>query len=366
MKFSYLKKISLLALLSAVVFFQSCDSDPDPVVPVGESGFFVVNEGAPPSPNTSISFYDRKKEQIVNDIFSAKNGRPLGVQAQSVAVFEGKAYVVVQGSGKIEVINPDDFSSIATIDKDLPSPRYFVGISPTKAYVSDWGADGLTGTIKVLDLTTFTVTKTIPIGQGPNRLLKSGNRVYIANTGGGYGGYDNTVKVMDTDTDAVVATITTGDNPNSLQQDNDGNIWVATKGKIVYNEDWSVDEEASTKGSIVKIAPDHSIALTLEAKSVGESPFNLEISPDGKTLYYLQGDYIATIYSMSTTATSLPTTPFVANTFYGMAVDPFNGNVIGCKAPNFSSAGSLEIYTSGASFVKSVEVGIGPNGCYFK
>jgi DNA-binding beta-propeller fold protein YncE len=362
MKFSFLKKFVVLAGIATMVVLQSCHKDSDPVVKVGAAGFFVVNEGSFGAGNTSISYYDRAGDAIANNIFAVKNGRRLGDQAQSMAVFEGKGYIVVENSSTIEVINADDFSSIASITDGIESPRYFIGISSSKAYVSDWGFDGITGTVKVIDLTTNKVTKTIVTGKGSNRMLKINNLVYIANAGG----YDkdNTVKIIDTNTDAIVNSITTGDNPNSLQRDKDGNIWVTSSGALAYNDDFSIDEVNSTKGSISKLTSAGVEVFRLSVPNVSYSgPANLGISPDAASLYYA---FDGSLYKMSTTATDLPSSAFKTNSYYGVAIDPFNGNVIGCNAPNFSAAGSIDIFDADGNLIKTYTVGIAPNDCAFK
>jgi YVTN family beta-propeller protein len=361
MKTSYVLSVLRFLCLITLVIFQSCEKDPDPVVPVGADGFFVVNEGGFGNGNSSLSFYDRKTDQLTNNVFAAKNGRPLGDQAQSMTVFEGKGYIVVQNSAKIEVIDATDFSSIKTITEEIESPRYFIGITPTKGYVSDWGADGISGTVKVINLENFTVTKTIQIGQGTNRFIKKDNLVYVANSGGF--GKDNTIKVINTTTDAVIKTITVGDNPSALQLDRDGNIWVASGGNLVYNSDWSINETESTKSSLSKIAADaESLRLTfvgLTYNGLGQ----LGISPEGDQLYY---NYDGAVYSIKTSATTLPTVPFLDKSYYSLTVDPFNGNIIGGMAPNFSSAGTIDVYSAAGSLLKSQTVGIAPNGCAFK
>lgn len=358
-KFNFLKSLGIVVAMAAMIFIQSCSDDPNPIKP-GESGFFIVNEGAWGNSNTSLSYYDRKTDAVTNDlIFNIDH--PLGDQSQSMTVFEGKGYIVVQNSSKIEVIDVNTFTSRGTIIEGLSSPRYFVGVSSTKGYVSDWGVDGITGTVKVIDLTTYKVTKTIPTGSGANQMLKVGSQVYVTNSGGF--GKDNTVKVIDISTDAVVATITTGDNPNSIQLDQNGNIWVASSGATVYNEDWSVDEENSTKGSISKINASNIEVLRLSVDNIFSSPKNLSISTDGAILYYL---YDGGIYTLSTSATSLPTTAFKDKNYYGLAIDPFNDNVIGCYAPNFSSSGSIDVYDEAGTLLRAKAVGIGPNGCAFK
>lgn len=349
-------------VLTASAFLQSCNNDdPEPVV-AGKDGFFILNEGTFNANNASLSYYDREANEVTNYVFKTKNGVDLGDQGQSMMIFENKGYIVVQNDSKIEIINPDDFSSLGTIE-GLPGPRYFVGISSTKAYVSDWGADGMTGTIQVIDLTTSEVIKTIPTGHGTNKMLKVNNLVYVVNAGG-YG-KDNTVKVIDSNTDAVTSTITVGDNPNSIVRDADGNIWVTSGGHTVYNADWSVDEANSTKATLSKIAAGNTEASSLETSAITyPSMGNLSISPDGKTIFYT---YNGSVYKMSTSATSLPTSPFKDKSYYSLTVDPFNGNVLGGEAPNFTSAGNLDILNSETGdIIETFEVGIAPIGYAFK
>jgi len=362
MKFNFMRRFITPVVLLAAIFLQSCHSDPGPSIGSGAAGFFIVNEGAFGNGNASISFYDRKADNVVNNVFAVKNGHSLGDQAQSMTIFNGKGYIVVQNSSKIEVINVDDYSSVATIADDLPSPRYFLGLSSSKAYVSDWGLDGNTGTIKIIDLTTNKVTGEIPTGHGTNRMLKVNNLVYVTNNGG-YG-FDNKVTIIDSNTDKVVSSITTGYGPNSIQRDKDGNLWVASGGSLVYNDDFSaIDEQNSTKGSISKISNNEEV-LRLEVDHFTyEGLDNLVLSNDGKTLYYtFDGD----LYSMSTTASTLPSAAFKSKFYNAVAIDPTNGNIVGCKAPSFGSAGSIEIMDPSGSLLESFDVGIAPNGCAFK
>ncbi|MEO7990755.1 MAG: DUF5074 domain-containing protein [Chryseolinea sp.] len=367
LKLNFLRKFTVSAVIASMIFIQSCTNDPEPLKP-GESGFFIVNEGAFNGSNTSLSFYDRKADAVTNNIIFTL-AHPLGDQSQSMSVFESKGYIVVQNSSKIEVIDVNNFTSLTTITEGLPSPRYFLGISSTKAYVSDWGSNGVTGTVKVIDLTTNEVTKTISTGVGTNRMLQVGNLVYVTNAGGFdnenfVSVKDNTVKVIDTNTDEVIATITTGDNPNSLQRDKDGNIWVTSSGATEYDEDYNIDEEKSTKGSISKINSSNTEVLRLTVENFTFSnASNLCISNDGTTLYY---NYDDAVYKLSTIATSLPTSAFKSKGYYGLSIDPFNGNIIGCEAPSFSSAGNIDVYDEAGTLLKTKAVGIAPNGCAFK
>jgi YVTN family beta-propeller protein len=358
-----LRLVPKLFIVWLLISVQACDNDPDPVIPPGADGFFVVNEGGFNGSNTSISFYDRETGEMSNDVFAANNKRPLGDQAQSITVFEGKAYIVVQHSAKVEVINADDYLSIKTITEDIESPRYFIGVSSTKGYLSDWGEFGVTGSVKVIDLNEFKVTKTIPTGQGANKMVLKGDKVYVANNGGF--GFDNKISIIDTNTDAVTSTITVGDNPNSLQFDKDGYLWVVSTGTFVYNEDFTeIDEALSTKSSISKIGSDNKEALKIEFPLIRyPGAGQLEINTAGDRLFV---NYNGGVYAISTSATTLPATPLINKEFYGLAVDPFNDNIIGAEALGFSAPGNIHIYNSAGVLQQSIKVGIAPNGVGFK
>jgi YVTN family beta-propeller protein len=358
MKIKLIQLLSLICIV-ALSLFQSCGSDPEPIAP-GKDGFYVVNEGAFGNNNASLSFYDRETDQVANDVFQAKNGRVLGDQAQSMTVFGGRGYIVVQNSGKVEVIDINDNSSIKTITESIESPRYFIGVTSTQGYLSDWGADGLSGTVKVIDLQTLSVTKTIAVGHGPNKMILIGDIVHVANSGGF--GNDNTVAIINPATDELLGKLVVGDNPNSFQVDNEGGIWVACSGNLVYNQDFSINESASTKGSLRRFNAVGSQPLEVDRLSYSTLSA-LQISPEGDRLYYT---FDGAVYAMDIHATALPTESFINKSFYGLSVDPFNGDIIACVAPNFSSAGKIEVYEKYGQLRSTYTVGIAPNGVAFK
>lgn len=362
MKNQFLKRVLFGLLVAASSFLGAC-SDDDSVAPLaGQEGFFVVNEGGFGNGDASLSYFDKSTNTMINDVFLDNVERPLGDQAQSMSVHNGRGYIVVQNSVKIEVINADDFSHLGTVtaEKGVESPRYFLGINANKAYVSDWGEDKLTGTVKVLDLNSLEVTKTIPTGAGANKMIRVGDKVYVANNGGF--GYDNTVAVIDANSDELLKKITVGDNPSSVQVDKNNNIWVAGSGKTVYNDDWSVDETNSTPSFIAKIVNDE-VALKLDAASIYSGLGNLVMNNAGDQLYF---NYSNAVYKMSVDATALPSAPFIDKTFYGLSVDPSTDNFIGTEASSFSSAGTVYRYADTGELIDKYTAGIAPNGCAFK
>ena len=350
MKHNFLRTIPKIFFVWLLIAIQACSDDPTPVLPLGSSGYFVVNEGGFNKSNTSISFYDRAANKVTNDVFAAKNGRPLGDQAQSMIVYNGKAFIAVQNSSKIEVINADDFSSIKTITAGIKSPRFFLGINENKIYVSDWGADGLTGSVNVIELNTLTVTKSIPTGKGANKMVMKGDKVYVANSGG-YG-TESTISVIDVTSDKVVATINTPDNPNSLAFDKDGNLWIGGNGDFVNTEPW-----------IGKIGTDDEMDLVIDLGFMSYDYITLAMNNAGDKFYF---SFAGGVYAVSTTGGSVPATPFIDKGFYGIAVDPITDEIIGTEALSFSSAGKVYVYNASGELKNSFDVGIAPNGVAFK
>ena len=69
------------------------------------SGIFITNEGMFSSGSGTLGWYDPDKKQYHEGVFSAANGFELGSVVQSVARYNGRAYIVVNNSGRVEVMD---------------------------------------------------------------------------------------------------------------------------------------------------------------------------------------------------------------------------------------------------------------------
>ena len=348
---SHFNTIFSAIILISLSIFTACENDDNPTPPppsAGLDGYFIVNEGGFGSANTSLSYYDRQQDTVFNTIFRTTNNRPLGDQTQSMSVFDNRGFIVVQNSSKIEVIDEETFESLAIIgsDEGIVSPRYFLGISPTKGYITDWGADGVSGTVKIVDLVNYGVSDSISVGSGPNELILVDNQVYVAN-GGGFG-TDSTVVVIDPQSDSVVDTVVVGENPSSLTVDINGDIWVASNGF------------GSSPGYLARLENDE-VASRIEANEPGVSPTTVRISPDGTTLYFR---YREGIYQLNINGTDLPDTPLITGDFLGLGVDPVSGEIL-TGDRNYSSDGLFYRYSIDGGLITSYSVGIAPNGFAF-
>ncbi|HEY8399703.1 MAG TPA: DUF5074 domain-containing protein [Cytophagaceae bacterium] len=340
-----IKLISILSLL----FLGSCVSDkPDiqPEVPISTSkasGVFIINEGNFQYGNSSVSYYNFSDGKVTEDVFQAANKRPLGDVCQSINVFDGKAYVVVNNSGKIEIVDPNDFSSIGVI-QGLTSPRYFLGVTPEKAYVTDLFGNA----ISVIDLTTNKKVKEIPCAGWTEELLMTSSRVFVTNIEKEY------LYVVDISSDKITDSIQLGKAPNSLQLDRDGKLWVLCRGK--KNE---------TPGSLHRIDPvTLDVEVTLPFANSSYEPWRLRINGSRDTLYYLNDG----VYQLSVYQTQLPAQPLISPNgieIWGLGIQPDSGIVYVSDAIDYIQKGKVYRYKSDGTLINSFQVGITPGEFYF-
>src|SRR5690606_30445732 len=292
-------KLFLGAAVSFSLLAVSCSSDDDnPGVdpPQGDfvNGYFVLNEGNFGAANASVSFigYDGS---VQNNIFTAVNGTNLGDTAQSMVLDDDRAYIVVNGSNSITVINRYTFEHIGNISTGLMNPRY-MEIENGKGYVSNWGdpSDPNDDFIAVINLNGMTVASTIPVAEGPERMEKVNGKIYVAHLGG-YG-YGSSVSVINIANNSISATINVGDLPNSLVEEN-GILYVLCGGKPA----WTGDE---TTGKLVLINTSNNEMIASLDFTNSQHPSQL-VEDNGKLYYTIDSN----VYSADLNLALIPESP---------------------------------------------------------
>jgi len=358
-QFSVRNAKCVLTLLVALnlISLSSCKKDDDDKTGKYSKGVFIINEGPFQTGTGTVSFINRENSTIENEIFQAVNNRPLGNVVQSATFHEGKIYIVVNNADKIEIVDAGDFKEVGVIN-GLKLPRFILPVSSSKAYVSQWGTGGLQGEIKVIDLNSNTITKTIATGKGAEAMVRKDNFIYVTN-GGGFDN-DNTVTVIDANTDAVVVTLTVGANPNSIQLGSNGHVFVLCSGK--WKSDFSSLE---TKGSLYVIKSNNqNDVVGYNFDSEFSQPNDLVINPASNKLYY---NYDGNIYTQDISAGNLQLNSLVSRNFYSLGYDPATDYLYAGDAGNFSSNGKVLRYNSSTGAVlDSFDAGIAPNGFLFR
>lgn len=356
-----MKTTKFFALLLSTAFFISCSNDDDSTsneVPLGdyENGILVLNEGNFGVDNSTISYLSNDFATFQADAYLAVNGESVGNTGQSIGFYNELAFVVVNGSNKIEILNRYTLEKITSITTGLSNPR-FITFANGKGYVTNWG-DGGSATddyVAIVNLTNYTVENTISVVEGPEQILTANGKLYVAHKGGYNHG--NQISVINLTTNSVDSSIMVGDVPGSMEMAN-GNLYVLCSGK----PSWTGDE---TIGKFVTIDLSDNSTTELDFGATNH-PSNLDI--ENNVVYFTMG---SSVYKMNLDATVLPSSSFIDLTTqgtsydyaYGFAVK--NDEIFVGDAKDFSSNGFVYIYSTSGSLINEFEVKTSPNGFYF-
>lgn len=340
-----MKHFSLIVLCAALVSCTPFEDFPEADYVFG-GGAILVNEGNFNSGNGSLSFYSYDSLNIYNDLYYSVNGRPLGDVPNSVVHFQGKLYVVVNNSGKIEVINPVTFKSEGSIP-GLISPRNIGIISNYKAYVTSLWSDSVT----IIDLGNNKISGYVNVRRSSEAIVVAGNRAYVSNWMGG-----NEIMVINTLTDEVLDSIVVGREPESMAIDKFLRLWVLCTGG------W--EKLTNAELDLIDLSS-HSILKNYIFPSAQNSPSCLRIDGFGQKLYYLDNG----VQQMDVSSQSLPVTPLIPQTdgyFYKLGINPVNSDIFITDAVDYVHNGYLHIYKNDGSFVSKHETGIIPGEICFR
>ena len=330
--------------------------------PMIAKGVFVINEGNFTYANSSLSFYDPEMDTVTNNLFYRVNGAPIGDVGQSLALIDGKLYIVVNNSNYIYKVDANTIKCDLNqpyMLTDFVSPRFMLPVAPDKAYVSDIASTDLW----IINPQTMTHTGSIAMGKSTETMVQVGSEVYVTNWSKAYiqGMENNTVQVIDANNDVKVADITVGKEPNSMVVDKNGMVWVLCEGAT-----WDIDAE---NPSLWKINP-----MTKKATRMvefQESAMNLAIDPTGSYLYYVRGGDWSSSGDMHRISIDNPTAednfiiPSEGRMFYKVSVNPHNGDIYVSDAKTYVQNGTVYRYSSDGVLLTSFDAGICPGFMLF-
>lgn len=222
-------KFSIYAILFGLLL-GACKEDPlpDSDNTEGKDGLLLLNEGLFQQNNASLSFI-AEDGSVSNDYFLQQNGRLLGDTGNDMIVYGAKVYIVVHASSTIEVLDKSTLKSEAQINLQFQGvnqlPRFVTGYGPN-IYVSTYD-----GYVNVIDTSSYMVTNRVEVGNNPEGLVVSNDKIFVANSGGlNSPNYDSTVSVIDLATLQISDEIFIGANPGELAVDSEGDVYVVKRG----------------------------------------------------------------------------------------------------------------------------------------
>lgn len=297
----------------------------------------IVCEGNFQWGNARLDVLDIKKGTLENDAFKSANGRPLGDVFQSIYApkDENNLYLVINNSGKIEVVNKNTLKSITTIT-GLNSPRYMTKTSAGEYWITDI----YSGKITVLNA-NYQLLKTIQINGWAEQIIQIDQWVYVAAVTSG--------KVMIFDVDGTIK--------DSLDAGK-GCSWLA-KGK--NNQLISLSSDAGKSKLITWNLTTRKLEKSIDLM-YGSS--KLAIKEGSDTLFFIgKGvQYFLLNENNENTYTIAGTNGI---NWYGLGVSPWGGYVLASDAKDYISEGEVHLLHPQMGDIAKFKSGIIPSDILF-
>lgn len=330
------------------------------------AGMYLLNEGNMGSNKCTLDYLDYVQGYYVRNLYAERNPhvvKELGDVGNDIQVYGSKLYVVVNCSNKVEVLDAHTGTRIGQVD--IPNCRY-IRFYRGHAYVSSYvgpvqlnNPDAVQGAVYKVDTLTLETVARCTVGYQPDELEVLGQYLYVANSGGYMApNYDTTVSVIELEGFKQVEKIPVGINLHRIKADNQGKLWVTSRGNY---EDI------------------HSNLYVLEKKR-GRNEMELTATLDvpcsnfcisGDSLYYYSTEW--SNYEQRNTITygiiNTVTMQKVDDSFikdgtegdieipYGIKIHPETGDIFVTDAKNYVSSGVLHCYSKDGIKKWSVRTG---------
>lgn len=368
-------KKSLLCLLALPLLLASCANDDNDTLiteatPKGDVdfgpggdviGIYVLNEGNMGSNKCTLDYYDYTSMTYFRNIYAQNNPdavMELGDSGNDIAIHNGRLYIVVGGSHKVEVLDAYTARRIGQVDISSPRSLAFRGDSVlVSSYVSSPGS--INGSVVYFDANTLQVKASCEVGAGPEEMVISGNNLYVANSADfNSGTFENTLSVVNLDNFTVEKTIELGGvvNLHHLRLDSFGNMWASARGNYADKPSClaRLAKDADGEYAVTDVTPYgcanlalgngklYFYAQTYDADWNATYEFNcLEPRADGYT--DLNMNFISDAGQIATP--------------YALAVQPSTGDIFVTDVKNYTSSGELRCYTPAGQLRAKVTTG---------
>lgn len=352
-----MRSISVLIILTFFIISCKKKKQDEPIVDETPSnGLIVLCEGLFQQNNSTVSWIDLSSGEISNNMFFQKAQRDLGDTGNDLLRYGGKIYIAVNVSSIVEVMDASSFEEINHVHMEVNNvskqPRFMVGHGPN-VYVTCYD-----GYVDVLDTTSLTITQRIAVGSNPEGIAVANNKLYVANSGGlNYPVMDSTVSVIDLTTKTELTKITVGLNPGDIEVDDNGDVYVISRGDYgsvpsrmvrINSQTDAVEHEYTFDASEISRFGTGYFLISYADFSTGANHVGL-FNTSSETLE--SGDYM----SMAG-----------INTVYEVVYIPATDKIYVLDAMDFSTTGYVREFSSSGAYLKSYHVGLNPTDLLFQ
>lgn len=332
-----------------LLFSISCTSDYEEVIPeiTYQNGLFITNEGKFQTPNAEVTFITKDLSLMQNDIYKAKNNNEnLGDVLQTMVINGDKAYLLLNNSNKITVVDRYTFKKAGEITSQLNNPRY-LAIANGNLYVSNdqYGGAKFVNVYKLSDNSfvkkiDFASTSTV------ENVVEAGGTIFVQNASYGFG---TTITKINPSTNAIDGAAIPVPNGNITKTiSSNGNVYVIAA--------------TATDSYIYQISSAGAITKTTTLNGIGNGR-NLQV--DGGRYYFSS---LNKVYSMDMNSTTVPSPLFTTSetdpnfAVYGFSV--IDGRIFVSDVKKFTAASEITVYTTAGTPITKFTAGIGATSVY--
>lgn len=348
-------------LIITIIFISSCKEPENEIIKYNfpNSGIFICNEGNFTYGNSSLSYFDLSENKIYNQIFYEANNYPLGDVAQNLTIYGNFAFITINNSGKIYIIDKNTFRYKSEI-KNLTSPRNICIINSEKAYISDLYSPIIT----IFNPETYEITGSIQMETSSENFVIKDNYVYVNSWS-----FNDKVFKINTQTDEIIDSLEVTYQPNSMLIDKNNYLWVLSDGGNEGDE--NQDIPALTKVDLSEFK----IESILLFQDVNSSPSRLCTNKNKDTLYFINNNWgnetsqKSGIFRINISESEIPSEPFILEgekSFYGLFINPENSEILASDALGYNENGLIYIFSTSGIEKDVFTAGIIPGNFTYK
>lgn len=344
-----MKKLFLFLIVVISTLFTACNSDDPSIIDppkVTTQGVYVVNEGGFGQNNSEITFFDILKQTAAQNVFAGANaGGVLGDVANDMKIYNGKGFIVIHGSNKVEVVDLKDFKRIGVIDLGTGAgPRNIVITGPNDAFVT-----GFADKVFHLNISNYTVKNTFTTGSKPEGIVEAGGKLFVAISGLGQA-YQ--VEVFNATSGAKVSTIQVGINPTQMVKGIDGKIYVVCRGEY----------DAVGRGMVYRIDP--ATVKATDSLEVNGNPSDITLFKNNEALLLVNAGVarisLATMSMINPVFINGATVNPIYAMAYALSYDPVEDRIYVGNPRDFVQSGEIVVYDGAGTEIKRFGAGINP------
>lgn len=313
-------------------------------------GFFLLNEGNMGNNKATLDYFDYETGIYTKNIYAERNPgvvKELGDVGNDLQVYGNKLYAVINCSHFVEVMDVETARHIAQIS--IPNCRYIV-FHEGYAYVSSYAGpvevdpNARLGYVAKVDTASLKVVAECVVGYQPEEMVVSGNKLYIANSGGyRVPNYDHTVSVIDLSTFTEMKKIEVAVNLHRMEIDESGFIYVSSRGDYydVPSKTFIIDSNTDQVVGEIEDLPNSEMALCGNSLYVYSTEWS-----------YQTNKWTVTYAIYDTKQRKITTRNFITDGTekeieipYGIAINPETEEFYVTDAKNYVTPGKLHAYS---------------------